>query len=132
MILIVTAQFNAQITHRLQTSAIEHLEMEKQSYKVIEVPGAVELPITVQTALKTGKYQAAITLGCVIKGDTDHYEMVIRSATDGLSRVSLDLNIPVIQGVLACKNFDQAWARQNLGKDYAETAIAMIKTLKTL
>lgn len=130
MILIVTAQFNSQITHRLQKSATDFLETENIAYEVIEVPGAVELPITVQHFLGRGRFKAAIVLGCVVEGGTDHYEMVINSCTDGLSKIALDTGVPVIQGVLACKNFDQAWDRRELGVSYAETAVKMIKLLK--
>lgn len=130
MILLIRARFNSIITEKLRDSAISVLEKAEQKYEVIDVPGAIEIPITVQHFLKTGKYQAAIALGCVIQGGTDHYDLVLQSCTDGLTRVSLDEGIPVMHGILACKNFDQAWKRRSLGKDYAETTLEMIKTLK--
>lgn len=113
--------------HTLQTSCIDYLIEHDQAVELQEVPGAVEIPVTIQHFIENApnKYSAAIALGCVIKGDTDHYELVTRSVTDGLTRLALDLKIPVIQGVLACHNKKQAADRKNLGAEYAETAIAM-------
>jgi 6,7-dimethyl-8-ribityllumazine synthase len=132
MILILVADFNAQITHRLQTSAENFLNNKSIQYKTIHVPGAVELPIIAQQLIRKNKnLKAVIALGCVIKGATDHYDMVIRSCTDGLNRVSLDEGIPVIQGVLASPNFELAWQRREAGAQYAETAVKMIEILKS-
>ncbi len=132
MILIVSSQFNKVegISKSLEDSAIVVLESNNMNYKLVQVPGAIEIPITVQHFLKSGKYKAAITLGCVIKGETDHYEMVIKSCTEGLSRVALDTNIPVIQGVLVSPNDELAIARKDLGEEFATTALKMIKILK--
>lgn len=132
MILIVASQFNKVpgISKSLEDSAIAVLDNNNMNYKVVHVAGAVEIPVTVQQYLKTGKYQAAITLGCVIKGETDHYDMVIRACTDGLTRVALDTGIPVIQGVIVSPNDELAIARKHLGKEYAETALEMIAVLK--
>lgn len=130
MILIITAQFNNQITQKLEDSAITELNAQKISYKIIKVAGAVEIPVTIQHFLQTKKFKSAIALGCVIKGETDHYEMVLKSCTEGLTRLALDEKKPIIQGVLACRNFTQAWKRRHLGKEYAKTAIKMINLLK--
>ncbi len=124
MILIVVARFNSRITSHLERSAIEVLEKKNVEFVVVHVPGAVEIPIAVQQLLK-----AVIALGCVIKGETDHYEFVLRSCIDGLTRISLDEGIPVIQGVIASPNFNLAWERRFLGKDYAETALDMIDVI---
>jgi 6,7-dimethyl-8-ribityllumazine synthase len=125
MIIIVTANFNSIITDQLQASAVEVLKKAGEKYEIIRVPGAVELPITVQYQIRHKKPKVVIALGCVIKGDTDHYNFVLRSCIDGLGRVSLDEGVPVIQGVLACYKFSDAWNRRTLGKDYAETALWM-------
>ncbi len=130
MILIVVAQFNSRITKHLEHSAVEVLKKTGKKYKVIHVPGAVELPIVVQQFLQTGKYKAAIALGCVIKGDTDHYECVLESATNGLTRVALDEGIPVVQGVIASPDFSLAWERRHLGAEYALTALEMVELLE--
>ena len=118
MILILVADFNKQITHRLKSSAEDFLNKNNVQYKTIHIPGAVELPIASQQLIqKNKKIKALIVLGCVIKGATDHYDMVIKSCTDGLNRVSLD------EGILA-------WQRRNAGSQYAETAVKMIEILK--
>lgn len=130
MILITTAEFNDQITQRLEDSAVRFLKEKNIPYQIIKVPGAVEIPVTIQHFLQTKKFTAAIALGCVIKGGTDHYEMVLKSCTEGLTRLALDEKTPIIQGVLACHDFDQAWERRNLGKQYARTAIRMSQLLK--
>lgn len=127
MILLITAQFNARITHKLQRSAIDLLQENQIDYTVIEVPGAVELPIASQKFIQELKPQAVIALGCVIRGETDHYDFVLRSCIDGLTRVSLDLQTPIVQGIIAAPSPDLAWKRKNLGKDYAQTALNMIK-----
>lgn len=130
MILIVTAKFNANITQPLEKSAVEVLEKANIPFQIISVPGAIELPIVIQNSLLTGKFEAAIALGCVIKGGTDHYEMVLKSCTEGLTRVALDEKTPIIQGVLACPNFTSAWERRELGESFAKTAIEMAQILK--
>ncbi len=131
MILILVAEFNAHITQHLRQSAESFLNKNNVQYKTISIPGAVELPITAQQLIRKNKdIKAVIALGCVIKGGTDHYEMVIKSCTEGLTRVSLDEGIPVIQGVLASPNAELAWQRRNHGAQYAETALRMIEILK--
>ena len=129
MILIVTSAFNSRITTQLQNSAEAELKSQNQKYKIITVPGAVEIPITIQQNLRTKKFKAAIALGCIIKGETDHYECVMRSTTDALTQVALNENTPVIQGIIVSPNFQLAWKRRNLGKQYAQTAIEMTKIL---
>jgi 6,7-dimethyl-8-ribityllumazine synthase len=130
MICIAVANFNEIITEKLLRSTTQYLNEKGVEYEVFEVPGAVELPLIVQQKLKNNSFLAAIALGCVIKGETDHYELVIQSSTQGLTRVALDEEKPVIQGVLACRNFEQAWARRNLGKNYAQTALKMLEILQ--
>lgn len=129
MILIVISRFNESVTKELESSAVKTLEEAKAKYKIIQVPGAVEIPLTIQHFLKTGAYAAAIALGCVIKGQTDHYEFVLRSCIDGLTQVGLNENTPVIQGIIAAPTRTLAWERKDLGKNYAQTALEMIKIL---
>ncbi len=130
MILIVTAQFNHRITQHLENAAVEVLKKKGEKYKIIQVPGAVELTVAVQQFLQSGKYEAAIALGCVIKGATDHYDCVLKSCTEGLTRVALDEGTPVVQGVIASSSFSLAWERRGLGADYAHTALMMRDLLR--
>jgi len=103
MILIVASQFDksgADVIESLIEGAIKTLEESNRPYKVIRVPGAIEIPLAAQYIFENDieDYKAIITLGCVIKGGTDHYELVTRSVTDGLTRLALDLNVPVFKG----------------------------------
>jgi len=135
MILIVRSDFDKSgddVVKTLETGVIDTLIKHDTASEVVHVPGAVEIPVIIQHFLRNnpGKFSAAIALGCVIKGDTDHYELVTKSVTEGLTRVALDTGIPVIQGVLACQNQQQATERKHLGKEYAETALTMKELLK--
>ena len=135
MILIVASQFDkaGDVISELEKSAIKVLDDAGKAYKLVQVPGAVEIPLTVQHFYDADMeaYEAVIALGCVVKGGTDHYDLVIKAAADGLTHLALDLGIPVIQGVLACHDVADARARRHHGKEYAETALKMIKILKT-
>jgi len=133
MILIVAAQFDKSgndVIAGLVASAIAVLEAQKTGYEVFRVPGAVEIPLAAQRMVEYhSNVEAVIALGCVIKGDSDHYELVTQSVTQGLTALALKLNLPIIQGVLACHNAEQAKARATLGAEFAETALEMIKIL---
>jgi 6,7-dimethyl-8-ribityllumazine synthase len=111
----------------LITTATEELDAQGEPYKVIKVPGAVEIPVTVQKYIRDTYPDVAIALGVVIKGETDHYEYVLKSCIDGLTRVSLSEAVPVVQGVLACQTAQQAINRKHMGTEYAQTALAMKK-----
>lgn len=130
MILIVASAFDKSgdnVIESLITSATEELEKNGEKYEVVKVPGAVEIPVTVQKYIRDTYPEAVIALGCVIKGDTDHYEYVLKSCIDGLTHVSLSEAVPVVQGILACRTAQQAIDRKHMGKEYAQTAIAMKK-----
>ena len=132
MILIVTAEFNEIVTSKLKVSAENFFNENNVKFNSVSVPGAVEIPIAIQHFCKIDltKYSAVIALGCVIKGDTDHYDMVLKSVTENLNRLTLDLSIPILHGVLACHDFEQAWKRRFMGKEYAATAIYMSDLLR--
>jgi 6,7-dimethyl-8-ribityllumazine synthase len=130
MITIVASTFDKSgdnVIDALIDSTTKELKKHKEKYEVVKVPGAVEIPVTVQKYIRDTYPKAVIALGCVIKGDTDHYEYVLRSCIDGLTHVSLSEAIPVVQGILACKTPQQAIDRKHMGKEYAQTAIAMKK-----
>lgn len=124
-ILIIVSNFNELIIRPLESYAILELEKAGELYDIFHVPGAVEIPVTMQELLKKGEYTVAIALGCVIKGKTDHYDFVLRSCIDGLTRVSLDMGIPVIQGIIAAPDFFLAWERRFMGVEYVKTAVKM-------
>ena len=133
-IAIVVARFNDFITSKLLEGALDTLRRHGGSEDhatVIWVPGSFELPVTAKKLAKSGKYQAVICLGCVIKGATVHYNCVVNAATNGISRVATETGLPVVFGVLTCDSIEQAIERAgtkmgNAGAKAAATAIEMI------
>ncbi len=125
MIIILVAQFNNKITKRLEQSAVEFLKTKNEKFEVIHIPGAVEIPIAAQKLIRQKSPDVVIALGCVIKGETDHYEFVLKTCIEGLTRVALDESTPIIHGVLACLDFDSAWKRREMGKEWAKSALEM-------
>ena len=104
---------------------------------VVRVPGAFEIPLTALKFAKTGKYNAIITLGAVIKGSTSHYDYVCAEVSKGVAQVSLQTEVPVIFGVLTTDNIEQAIERAgtkagNKGSDAAKAAIEMANLLKSV
>lgn len=130
---VVVSLFNRPITEALQQGAIEQLIQQgihSEDITVVEVPGAVEIPLVLQCLGQKKTYAAMIALGAVIRGETTHYETVCEMVSEGCLRVSLTYNIPVIFGVLTTENEAQAWARLggaegHKGRDAADCALAM-------
>lgn len=137
---IAAARFNDNIVNRLIDGALGALEeagTPRSEVQVVRVPGAFELPLAVRGLAASGRFDAVIALGCVIRGETAHFEHVSRIATDGLGRVALDYGIPVGFGVLTTDTPEQAAARAggvvgNLGLDAARAAIEMVVVLRSL
>ncbi len=135
---IVVATFNDEITARLLEGARECLKKNNvpaDSVTEQRVPGAFELPLAAQLLARSGDYDAIVALGCVVRGDTPHFEYVSQAATYGLQRVALDTGVPVAFGVLTTDDFAQAEARAggehgNKGFDAAQTAIEMALLMK--
>lgn len=130
---IVTASFNTLITSKLQEGAVHQLlksGLEASQIYACEVPGAVELPLAAQWMIETQALDAVIALGCVIQGDTDHYDYVCQSVTQGLSTVSLQTGVAVVMGVLTVDTLEQALHRVggkggNKGAEVAQAALEM-------
>lgn len=139
-IAIVTAEFNDFITDRLLDGA--HKTLLKHSVKdenidLVYVPGAFELPLTAKTLAETKKYDSVITLGCVIRGSTTHYDYVCNEAAKGISRAGLSTGVPVIFGVITTENIEQAIDRAgakvgNKGSEAAVTAIEMAGVIQSI
>ena len=131
---IATALWNQQITDRLVDGALECLQgLAVRETTIVEAPGALELPI-VARALATKGCDAVIAIGTVIKGDTDHYDIVVRESAAGLSRVALDTGVPVTNAVLAVHDYEQALERAGSGranKGY-EAAAAAVSTANAI
>ncbi len=137
---IVAARFNGFIVDPLITGATDALVrhgVPTDRIDLIRVPGAFEIPLVAQTLAKSKTYVAIICLGCVIRGETDHYDHVAGAATSGIANASMALGIPIIYGVLTCETLDQAIHRAgakagNKGYEAAVTAIEMVNLLKAL
>lgn len=129
---IVVARFNHDITEALYQSAVSQAKaynINPEDITTIEVAGSVEIPVALQSLAKTGAYNALLAIGCVIKGETPHFDYVCKMVTEGVLRVQLDYNIPVGLGVLTCNNQEQAEARKNLGGDHLDATLHLAKVL---
>ena len=137
---IVASRFNELITSRLIDGAKDSLmrhDVSGNSIEIFWVPGAWELPLIAQELALTGKYDAIIALGAVIRGDTPHFDYVAAESSKGLASVGLNHRVPVIFGVLTCDTLDQALLRAcsksgNKGSECAVTAIEMANLLKNI
>lgn len=136
-IAVVVARFNQDITRRLLRGALDALSKHKVAEPdVFWVPGSLELPVTALTLAEKGGYDAIVCLGCVIRGETYHFEVVADQAAAGILQVQLDTGVPITLGVLTTEDKDQALARSgpksNKGADAAEAAIEMAKLLRAI
>lgn len=137
---IVISRFNEFIGAKLLSGAIDELVrhgIKEETIDVIWTPGAFEIPIIAKKAAESGKYNAIITLGAVIKGSTGHYDFVAAEVSKGIAQVSLQTGIPVIFGVLTTDNLEQAIERAgtkagNKGSEAAKTAIEMANLTKLI
>lgn len=133
-IAVITAKFNYPITKSLTDAAIDtFLEygMDESAFDLFQVPGAFEIPYTLKKILKTGKYFGVVALGAVIRGETPHFDYVAGEASRGISRLSLDFEVPVAFGLLTTDTVDQAWARAgikggNKGSEAAKVLLEMM------
>lgn len=135
---IVVSRFNDFITGRLVDGAFDGLtrhQVKEEDIDIAYVPGAFELPLVAKKMAQTGNYDAVITLGCVIRGATSHYDYVCNEAAKGIAKASEDTGVPVIFGVLTTENIEQAIERAgtkagNKGAEVAVGAIEMANLLK--
>jgi 6,7-dimethyl-8-ribityllumazine synthase len=139
-IALVHAAFNAGVVDGLLAGALEALDAmgaRRRDVVVEPVPGAFELPLAAQAAGRSGRFDAVVALGAVIRGDTDHYEHIAREAAAGLAAAARETGVPVAFGVLTCDTEAQALARSapgpdNKGAEAARAAVAMVHTLRRL
>lgn len=137
---IVVARFNEFITSKLLGGAIDALtrhDVSEDSIDVAWVPGAFEIPLIAQKMAKSGKYDAVIALGAVIRGSTTHYDYVCSEVSKGIANVSMNSDIPVMFGVVTTENIEQAIERAgtkagNKGYDCALGAIEMINLIREI
>ncbi|MFC3051165.1 6,7-dimethyl-8-ribityllumazine synthase [Kordiimonas pumila] len=134
-LLIVEARFYADLADELAAGAIEATEAAGCTYERLDVPGALEIPAAIKFAALSGKFDGFVALGCVIRGETTHYDYVCGESARGLQDLALQHNLAVGNGILTVENDDQAWARanrskKNKGADAANAAIAMVSIKK--
>jgi len=137
---VVVSRFNEVITTRLLDGAKDGLVrhgVTEQDIDVAWTPGSMEIPLVVKKLAQAGKYNAIICLGCVIRGGTSHFEYVASEVNRGIARISLDLGLPVIQGIITADTLEQAIERAgakegNRGFKAAMSAIEMANLLKSV
>ncbi|MDD5489090.1 MAG: 6,7-dimethyl-8-ribityllumazine synthase [Candidatus Moranbacteria bacterium] len=129
---IVVSQFNDNITGPMLEGALETLkenQVKEENIEIVWVPGSFEIPLACQKLAETKKYDALVAIGCVIKGETDHYYYICNEVSRGVMDVMLEYNLPIGFGVLTCNNLKQAQVRsrgrENKGREAAVAALAM-------
>ncbi len=131
---IVQARFNEDITNALAAACIQELEaLGVSNIDHVLVPGALEVPIALQAMAERAEYDALIALGCIIRGETYHFELVANESGAGVSRIALDYNLPIANAILTTENLEQAVARQTeKGRDAARVAVEMACLMEDL
>lgn len=139
-IAIVSARFNEVVTRQLMLGAVETLDrygVDDDDISIAWVPGSFELPVVAKAFAESGKYDAIICLGAVIRGETDHYNMVANQSASGIASVGRETGVPTIFGVLTTENMDQAINRSggksgNLGSNAAVAAVETALLIKSI
>jgi 6,7-dimethyl-8-ribityllumazine synthase len=133
---IVRARFNDAITARLASACLaelDRLDVDPGDIKHVVVPGALEISIALKTMAESGDFDALVALGCVIRGETYHFELVANESGAGITRVALDHGVPIANAVLTVETEAQAWARaDDKGRDAARVAVEMANLLEDL
>ena len=137
---IIASRFNSFIVQKLLDGAVDGLVrhgVEEENIDACWVPGAFEIPVVARKMAESGKYDAVICVGAVIRGSTSHYELVVNETTKGIAQVALQSGIPVLFGVIATENIEQAIERSgskagNKGYDCALSAIEMVNLMGQL
>jgi 6,7-dimethyl-8-ribityllumazine synthase len=132
---VVAARFNGEITRALLASALDELDqagVRREAITVMPVPGAFELPLAAMALAKTRRYACVIALGCVVRGETPHFEYVASEAASGLQLAALETGVPVAFGVLTVENVDQARERVGKGAEAVRSALEMADAFSQL
>ena len=133
---IVMARFNLNIGEGLLSACTDellNLGVARSDIRIVTVPGALEIPLVLQTMANSGKYDALVALGAVIRGETYHFELVSNEMGAGVTRIGLDTGLPIANGVLTTEDDDQAIARmREKGSDCARTVVEMSNLLKVV
>jgi 6,7-dimethyl-8-ribityllumazine synthase len=133
---IVRARFNDAVTTRLAEACLAELEalgVAGRDIRHVSVPGALEIPVALKVMADSGDYDALVALGCVIRGETYHFELVANESAAGVTRVALDHQLPIANAILTVDTEAQAWARaEDKGRDAARVAVEMANLLEDL
>jgi 6,7-dimethyl-8-ribityllumazine synthase len=133
---IVQARFNVSVTDRLAAVCREELLALGVAAKHIDhvsVPGALEVPLALQALAQSDDYDALVAIGCIVRGETYHFELVANESGAGVSRVALDHQVPIANAILTVEDEAQAWARvEDKGRDAARVAVEMARLLDEL
>jgi 6,7-dimethyl-8-ribityllumazine synthase len=133
---IVQARFNEPITDALAqacTAELLALGVAEQDITLIQVPGALEVPLALLAMAEKMKFDALVALGCIIRGETYHFELVANESGAGVTRVGLDFQIPIANAILTTENLEQAMARRTeKGRDAARVAVEMVNLLEEI
>ncbi|WP_426148392.1 6,7-dimethyl-8-ribityllumazine synthase [Polaromonas sp. DSR2-3-2] len=133
---IVQARFNESITNILAAACLQELEalgVKEKNITHVKVPGALEVPCALQALAETESFDALIALGCIIRGETYHFEMVANESGSAVTRLALDYQLPIANAILTVENLAQAEARQEeKGRDAARVAVEMANLLDDL
>ena len=132
---IVQARFNESITNTLFASCRDELlalGVKSENIDHVTVPGALEVPVALQTLADTDQYDALVALGCIIRGETYHFELVANESGAGVTRLALDYRLPIANAIITTENIEQAIARQvDKGRDAAQVAVEMANLLNS-
>jgi 6,7-dimethyl-8-ribityllumazine synthase len=131
-VLIISANFYTEISKMLMLGAKEVLENNTLSYESVEVPGALEIPAAISMGIASGKYKGFLALGCVIRGQTSHYDEVCRESAHGLNYLAMEHKAAIGNGIITVENQDQALERasldrRNKGGAAAQATVRMIQ-----
>ena len=133
---IVRARFNDALTAKLAQACLaelDRLDVDAADIRHVVVPGALEIPVALKAMADSGDFDALIALGCIIRGETYHFELVANESGAGVTRVALDSGLPVANAILTVENEAQAWARaEDKGRDAARVAVEMANLLEDL
>ena len=133
---IVQARFNADITKALAQACLDELQAHgvlAKNISHVTVPGALEVPVALQAMAEKNEFDALIAMGCIIRGETYHFELVANESGSAVTRLALDYQIPIANAILTTENTEQAVARQEeKGRDAARVAIEMANLLEEL
>jgi len=133
---IVQARFNTEITDALAQSCraeLMALGVQERNIDLVQVPGALEVPVALMAMAEKLKYDALVALGCIIRGETYHFELVANESGAGVTRIALDYQIPIANAILTTEDLPQAQARQiDKGRDAARVAVEMANLLDSI